>query len=192
MYVHWGGGGGTLTCLILEVWKSVCCQRSPAWSGGSKMKHQGSNQSKFAYLFIPSPSWNSDEMLLKEDHSFTRFSHLIRLETPSLHSVPPEGQDAVLKADCRNMKSVAELLVVSGIKPLFVYCLYLWPLSGNWRWALPITSCWISTSPGDSLSLYILQKDKRKYAPLIKYSKIRKAITQWVKIHVTHCPDRPG
>lgn len=63
----------------------------------------------------------------------------------------------------------------------FVFCLYLWLLSGNWRWALLITSCWISTSPGDLLSLYILQTDKGKYAPLIKCSKIRKANTQMSK-----------
>lgn len=62
----------------------------------------------------------------------SRVSHLIGLETPSLHSVPPESQDAVLKADCRNIKSVFELLVVSsiqlqqcGVFPVFTCGFYL-------------------------------------------------------------------
>lgn len=36
--------------------------------------------------------------------------------------------------------------------------LYLWLLSGSWTWALLITSCWTSTFPEGSRSLYTLQR----------------------------------
>lgn len=41
--------------------------------------------------------------------------HLIGLEALSLHAVFPEGQDAVLKADCGKMRSVTQLLLPSSI-----------------------------------------------------------------------------
>lgn len=57
-----------------------------------------------------------------------------------------------------NILVVNCLVGVNQSQPCVVPTLYLWLLSGSWTWALLTTSCWTSTSPEGSRSLYTLQR----------------------------------